>query len=210
MSSRRSTSHTPLKNRATAPKVSKSSKLKNKSMTLSHDDWKLVGLLILIAISCGLTQGGLPVSISPYIMAYLSLTSYTYRSTSNPNFFTTPKRLFITSALFNAVVVGIVVASSLPLKGPAVPLLCVYVGFQVRAGAKRQHITYQKHSARRYAPLPTYQLSSSRKTFSSSLRSSSPTLRTNNLPLVASLLSALHPILPNNPLPPHPPLRSPS
>ena len=82
-------------------------------------------LILYIAsfISFGLTLGGTPVTAAPYILYVSQIILFQY----SPKL----RDTFLVSTLLAAVAVCCIMGPSLPLKGPAIPILCCYIGCQL-------------------------------------------------------------------------------
>ena len=94
-------------------------------------------LFLSTFICCAFTQGGTPVAYAHYILHFSTLSSYHTITTTKTTF--TPRKLFLALTAICAVSSGLVMAGSLPLKGPAIPLLFLYSGLQLCLPAYLTH-----------------------------------------------------------------------
>lgn len=141
----RSRSRSPARSAAskkpkTADASVKTSVVINKSPA-STTTSSIFGLLAVGTVAVALTQGGTPVSFAPFVMCVSQLYAYTLLSGSST---LSPRKLYALSALGGALAVGYVMGSSLPLKGPAVPLLCFYIGLMLSTPAYLVHTVATK------------------------------------------------------------------
>jgi len=97
--------------------------------------------LTLAAVAVGMTQGGTPVSVAPFIFNYSLLNAY---QKIIPHTTLTPKKVYGLSSFLAGCAAAAVMADSLPLKGPAVPLLCGYIGLMLSTPFYLSHITATK------------------------------------------------------------------
>ncbi len=113
-----------------APFTSSKDKKQPKSSSSSSDSLGQsfngidVSLYALVFVSMCLTQGGTPLSSAPYMLCFAGTLLFRRNPSSRRN-------VFLVMSLLLSVAVGVVMGPSLPLKGPAIPLLCGYIGMQV-------------------------------------------------------------------------------
>jgi apolipoprotein N-acyltransferase len=101
-----------------------------KPATLTPADKQIIMYVAIAAASTMLCQGGTPVAFAHYSLIVSSAACYHVCLSGEKTWFTL-KSIFWTQSLTCAVAASIITASSLPLKGPAIPVLFLYIGMQL-------------------------------------------------------------------------------